>query len=90
VLKSRAQEDRLIDFMFSLPHGGRHQSQRSGPAELSPVVHEVPALLEKVTTSIGGLDRVADSVEKGLLNDVVRVGRRLGGSPASAHLEKPE
>ena len=69
--------------------GGIRASAR-GPAELSPVVHEVPAILEKVTTSIGGLDRVADSVEKGLLNDVVRVGRRLGGSPASAHLEKPE
>ena len=53
--------------------GGISASARA-PAELSPVVHEVPALLEKVTTSIGGLDRVADSVGKGLLNDVVRVG----------------
>jgi hypothetical protein len=66
--------------------GGISASARA-PAELSPVVHEVPALLEKVTTSIGGLDRVADSVGKGLLNDMVRVGRRLG-SPVSERAAK--
>ena len=57
------------------------------PAELSPVVHEVPALLKKVTASICSLDRVADSVGKGLLNDVVRVNRRLGG-PVSERAAK--
>jgi hypothetical protein len=66
--------------------GGISASARA-PAELSPVVHEVPALLEKVTTSIGSLDRVADSVGKRLLNDVVRVNRRLGG-PVSERAAK--
>ena len=66
--------------------GGISASARA-PAELSPVVHEVPALLKKVTASICGLDRVADSVGKGLLNDMVRVGRRLGG-PVSERAAK--
>ena len=36
LLVSRAQEDRLIDFMFSPSHGGRHQRQRSGARRTEP------------------------------------------------------
>src|SRR4051812_4480070 len=48
-------------------------------AERGPILHELPALFEKVASAVGGLDRVADSVGEGLLYDVVRVGGRLGG-----------
>ena len=39
-----------------------------GPAlaKRGPIIHEVPSLLEKVAAPIGGLNRVADSVGKGL------------------------
>ena len=37
-------------------------------------------LLEQVAATIGGLDRVPDSVGQRLLYDMVRVGSRLGGS----------
>ena len=57
------------------------------PAELSPVIHEVPALLEKISASIGGFDCIADGVGEGLLYDVVRVGGRLGG-PVSKRAAK--
>jgi hypothetical protein len=39
----------------------------------------VPALFEKVAAPVGGLDRVADGVGKGLLNYMVLVGGRLCG-----------
>jgi hypothetical protein len=45
------------------------------------------ALLEKIAAPICGFDRIADGVSKGLLNDVVRVGRRLGG-PVSERAAK--
>src|SRR4051795_10970331 len=58
--------------------GGISASPRAS-TELSPVVHEMPPLLEKVTAPVGGFDGIADSVGEGLLYDVVRVGGRLGG-----------
>jgi len=52
-------------------------SCRRPPAELSPIIHEVTALLEKIAAPIGRLDRVADGVGEGLLDNVVRVRSRL-------------
>ena len=64
-----------------------HRVRRRAGAERGPIVHELPALLEKVAAPIGGLDRIADSVGKGLLDDMVRVGGRLGG-PVSERAAK--
>ena len=50
---------------------------RRPSAELSPIIHEVTALLEKIAAPIGRLDRVANGVGEGLLDNVVRVRSRL-------------
>ncbi len=52
-------------------------SCRRPPTELSPIIHEVTALLEKIAAPIGRLDRVADGVGEGLLDNVVLVRSRL-------------
>jgi hypothetical protein len=65
---------------FILPSSGAGSHRpRPALAERGPIIHKVPALLEKVAAPISGLDRVADSVGEGLLDDVVWVGSRLGG-----------
>ena len=66
------------DFCTSAnPRTGRNGSCRRPPAELSPIIHEVTALLEKIAAPIGRLDRIADGVGEGLLDNVVRVRSRL-------------
>ena len=57
-------------------------------AERGPIVHELPALFEKIAAPIGSFDRIADSVSEGLVYDVVRMGGRLGG-PVSERAAEP-
>ncbi len=72
---------------FRLPTEDDNSARTRAPAELSPIVHKVPALLEKVAASVGGLDRVADCVCERLFNNVVRVSGRFSG-PVSERAAK--
>lgn len=45
--------------------------------KLSPVGHETAALLEHVTSAVGGLDCVANGVRQGHLGQLVRIVRLL-------------
>jgi hypothetical protein len=60
------------DVLIGYPMERDHRVCRRALAELSPIVHEVPALLKEVAAPISGLDRVA----------FFEIGRRAVGALA--------